>query len=70
MTSLQEGEDEEDITPLVTNYAPHMHMQEPITGPRARRLNQKVSSFPCTFSNYEDGMLSKDVTVLRNNGED
>jgi hypothetical protein len=47
-----------------------MDMQGPITRARARRLNQEVSSFLCTFSNYENSMLSNDVIALRNKGED
>jgi hypothetical protein len=47
-----------------------MDMQGPITRARARRLNQEVSSFVCTFSNYENSVLPNDVIVLRNNGED
>jgi hypothetical protein len=61
---------DEDITHLDTNTIPHMDTQGLTTGAHARRLNQKVSSFLCTFCNYENGMLPNDVIVLRNNGED
>ncbi|WVZ63325.1 hypothetical protein U9M48_012966, partial [Paspalum notatum var. saurae] len=65
-TSLQEGEDDEDITPIV--------MQGPITRARAKQLNQQVNSFlgACN-STYKDGMLPNhiiDYIVLRNLGED
>jgi len=65
-TSLQEGEDDEDITPMV--------MQGPITRARAKQLNQQVSSFlGARNSTYKDGMLPNDIIdyiVLRNLGED
>jgi hypothetical protein len=37
-TSLQEGEDDENITRLDTNNTPQVDMQEPITRARAHRL--------------------------------
>ncbi|WVZ64454.1 hypothetical protein U9M48_013963 [Paspalum notatum var. saurae] len=53
-TSLQEGEDDEDITPMV--------MQGPITRARAKQLNQRVSSFlDARNSTYKDGMLPNDI---------
>jgi hypothetical protein len=55
---------------LDTNNTPHVDRQEPITGARACRLNQEVSSLLRTFSNYENGTLPNDVIMLRNNGED
>ncbi|WVZ52679.1 hypothetical protein U9M48_003716 [Paspalum notatum var. saurae] len=65
-TSLQEGEDDEDITPMV--------MQGPITRAHAKQLNQQVSSFlGARNSTYKDGMLPNDnidYIVLRNLGED
>ncbi|WVZ83985.1 hypothetical protein U9M48_031071 [Paspalum notatum var. saurae] len=65
-TSLQEGEDDEDITPMV--------MQGPITRARAKQLNQQVSSFlGARNSTYKDGMLPNDIIdyiVLRNLEED
>jgi hypothetical protein len=67
MTLLQEAKDYEDITRLDTSNTPHIDMQGPITRARAHRLNQEVSSFLCTFSNYKNGMLPNDV--IRNNGE-
>ncbi|WVZ70415.1 hypothetical protein U9M48_019086 [Paspalum notatum var. saurae] len=65
-TSLQEGEDDEDITPMV--------MQGPITRARAKQLNQQVSSFlGARNSSYKDGMLPNDIIdyiVLSNLEED
>ncbi|WVZ52045.1 hypothetical protein U9M48_003140 [Paspalum notatum var. saurae] len=53
-TSLQEGEDDEDITPMV--------MQGPITRARAKQLNQQVSSFlGARNSTYKDGMPPNDI---------
>ncbi|WVZ64557.1 LOW QUALITY PROTEIN: hypothetical protein U9M48_014055 [Paspalum notatum var. saurae] len=64
--SLQEGDDDEDITPMV--------MQGPITRARAKQLNHPVSSFlGARNSIYKDGMLPNDIIdyiVLRNLGED
>ena len=39
MTPIQEGEDDEDITPLDTNDTSHLDIQGPITRARARQLN-------------------------------
>jgi hypothetical protein len=63
-TSFQEGEDDEDITPLDTNNSHHMDMQGPITRARALRLNQEVSLFLCTFSNYKNDMLPNELLCL------
>jgi hypothetical protein len=56
--------------PVVLTNTPHMDMQGPITRARASRLNQEVSSFLYTFSNYKNVMLLNDVIVLRNIGKD
>jgi hypothetical protein len=69
-TSLQEGKNEKDITPLDTNSTSHVDMQGPITRARAHRINQEVSLLLCTFSNYDNSMLPNDVIILRNKGED
>ncbi|WVZ83582.1 hypothetical protein U9M48_030714 [Paspalum notatum var. saurae] len=65
-TSLQEGEDDEDITPIV--------MQGPITRARIKQLNQQVSSFlGARNSTYKNSMLPNDIIdyiILRNLGED
>ncbi|WVZ72338.1 hypothetical protein U9M48_020813, partial [Paspalum notatum var. saurae] len=64
-TSLQEGEDDEDIAPMV--------MQGPITRTRAKQLNQQMSSFlGARNSTYKDGMLPNNIIdyIVRNLGED
>jgi hypothetical protein len=38
-TPLQEGEDDEDITPMDTNNTPQVDIQGPITRARAQQLN-------------------------------
>ncbi|WVZ87856.1 hypothetical protein U9M48_034431, partial [Paspalum notatum var. saurae] len=73
-TSLQEGEDDEDISPMYTTESPPSVLQGPITRARARQLNQQVNSF-LSSSTYtdKDGMLSNyilDYIILRNLGED
>jgi hypothetical protein len=73
-TPLQEGEDDEDITPMHTAETPPIVIQGPITTARARQLHQQVSPFlsTCAYS-CEDGMLSNDIIdyiVLRNIGDD
>ena len=72
-TPIQEGEDDEDITPSDT-YTPSIPPTiGPLTRARARQLNHEVSSFlsvPLYFD--KDGMLLNncDVLLLRNTGED
>ncbi|WVZ57943.1 hypothetical protein U9M48_008271 [Paspalum notatum var. saurae] len=65
-TSLQQGEDDEDITPMA--------MQGPITRSHARQLNQQVSTFLSgrTYT-CEDGILPNVIVnyiVLKNLGEE
>jgi translation initiation factor IF-1 len=62
MTPIQEGEDDEDISPLHT-------MQGPITTARARQLDLQVHS---NLVNYfsELTLGSMHVLLIRNNGED
>jgi hypothetical protein len=69
-TSIQEGEDNEDI-PNVDTTTTHPHVQGPLTRARARQLNYQVLSFLGTIPNiYENMMMPKsDVFVLlRNDG--
>jgi len=62
MTPIQEGEDDEDITPLHT-------MQGPITRARARQLDLQVrSNLVNCFSELTLGSMH--VLVIRNLGED
>jgi hypothetical protein len=70
-TPLQEGEDDEDISPMDTNNTPQVDIQGLITRARARQLNLQVISFLRNYScAFESSMLSNDLIVLRNEGED
>jgi hypothetical protein len=61
-TQVQEGEDDEDISPLHT-------MQGPITRARARQLDLQVRSILVNcFSELTLGSIY--VLLIRNNGED
>ena len=71
MTPIQEGEDDEDITPMDTNDTPQDDIQGPITRACARQLNLQVSSFLSNvYCESENRLLSNDLIVLRNKGED
>jgi hypothetical protein len=68
-TPLQEGKDDEDITPMDTNNTPQV--DSPITRARSRQLNLQVISFLSNYScAFESSMLPNDLIVLRNEGED
>ena len=71
-TPLQEGEDDEDITPMDTHTPPILDLQGPITRARAQRLNLEVSSFlsSCLYITLENGLLPNDYIMIRNQGED
>ena len=70
-TPLQEGEDDEDITPSDTQNNPPLDIQGPITRARARQLNLQVSSFLSTsLCDYKNRLLPNDYIVIRNHGED
>jgi hypothetical protein len=72
-TPLQEGEDDEDITPMDThNTPPNLDLQGPMTRARARRLNLEVSSFlrSSLYVTFENGLLPNDYFMIRNHGED
>ena len=72
-TPLQEGEDDEDITPMDThNTPPNLDLQGPMTRARARRLNLEVSSFlrSSLYVTFETGLLPNDYFMIRNHGED
>jgi hypothetical protein len=69
-TSIQEGEDDEDINTLAT-IIPSIEILGPITRSRAQQLNQQVNSFLCSSAyNIESRLLPNDLIVLRNQGED
>ena len=63
-TPLQEGEDDEDITPMDTNNTPRVDVHGPITRARARLLNLQVNSFLCNYScDFKNSLLPKDLIV-------
>jgi hypothetical protein len=69
-TSMQEGEDDEDINNLAT-IIPSVEILGPITRSRAQQLNHLVNSFLCSsVYNIESRLLPNDLIVLRNQGED
>ena len=70
-TSVQEGEDDEDINTIATPTAPAAIHTGPVTRARARQLNYQVLSFIGNTSNvHEHMMLPKLDTfvVLMNEG--
>jgi len=73
-TPLQEGEDDEDISPMHVTDTPPMVMPGPLTRARTRQLNQQVSSFLSSNAYMcGDGILlngTVDLIVLRNLGEE
>src|SRR6266540_3342538 len=70
MTTIQEGEDDEDISTTDITIPPIL-IQGPITRSRARQLKQQVNSFLCSSSyENENRLLPNDLLVLRNLGED
>jgi hypothetical protein len=69
-TSMQEGEDSEDINTSAT-IIPYVEMVGPITRSRAQQLNHQVYSFLCSSANnIESRLLPNDLIVPRNQGED
>jgi hypothetical protein len=70
MTSMQEGEDDEEINTSAT-IIPSVEIVGPITRSRAQQLNHQVNSFLCSSTyNIESRLLPNDLIVLRNQGED
>nr|ABB47073.1 retrotransposon, putative, centromere-specific [Oryza sativa Japonica Group] len=68
-TSIQEGEDDADITNSDTHNNPPTVIQGPITRARARQLNLEVSSFLCSsLYEFENRLLPNYYIVNRNNG--
>jgi hypothetical protein len=69
-TSMQRGEDDEDINSLAT-IIPSVEILGPITRSRAQQLNHQVNSFLCSSAyNIESRLLPNDLSVLRNQGKD
>jgi hypothetical protein len=69
MTSMQEGEDDEDINTSAI-IIPSIEILVPITRSRAQQLNHQVNSFLCSsVYNIESRLLPNDLIILRNQGE-
>jgi hypothetical protein len=69
-TSMQEGKDDEDINTSAT-IIPSIEIVGPITRSRAQQLNHQVNSFLCSSTyNIESRLLSNNLIILRNQGED
>jgi hypothetical protein len=69
-TSMQEGEDDEDINTSAT-IIPSVEILGPITRSRAQQLHHQVKSFLCSSAyNIESQLLSNDLIILRNQGDD
>jgi hypothetical protein len=69
-TSMQEGDDDEDINTLAT-IIPSVEILGPITRSQAQQLHHQVNSFLCSsVYNIESRLLPNDLIVLRNQGED
>ena len=67
MTQFQEGEDDEDITPLDAPADPPTIMQDLMTRARRRQLNLEMSSFLSDpFHTFENRLLPNDVILVRN----
>jgi hypothetical protein len=62
-TPLQEGEDDEDITPMDTNNTPQVDIQGPITHTRARQLNLQVIS-PMSHMESDLDVLYMDGKII------
>jgi hypothetical protein len=69
-TSMQEGEDDEDINTSATIIS-SIDILGPITRSRAQQLNHQVNSFLCSSAyNIKSRLLPNDLIILRNQGED
>jgi hypothetical protein len=68
-TSMQEGEDDEDIN-TSTTIIPSVERLGSITRSRAQQLNHQVNSFLCSSAyNIESRLLPNNLIVFRNQGE-
>jgi hypothetical protein len=69
-TSIQEGEDDEDITTSDTTIF-SIELQGPIMRSRAQQLCRHVNSFLCSSANdLENKLLPNDLIIIRNQGVD
>jgi hypothetical protein len=70
MTSIQEGEDDEEITMSDTTTS-SIDMQGPITRSWAQQLRRQVNSFLYSSANdLENRLLPNDLIIIRNQGVD
>jgi hypothetical protein len=69
MTSMQEGEDDEDINTSAT-IIPSVEILGLITRSRAQQLNHQVNSLCSSAYNIESQLLPNDLIIVRNQGED
>jgi hypothetical protein len=68
--SIEEGEDDEDITTTDTT-TPSIEVHGPIIRSRARQLHHQVNSFLCSFANdLENRLTPNDLIVISNEGVD
>jgi hypothetical protein len=68
--SIQEGDDDEDITTSDTTIH-SIELQGPITRSRAQQLRRQVNSFLCSSANdLENRLQHNDLIVIRNQGVD
>jgi hypothetical protein len=69
-TSIQEGEDDEDITTSDITI-PSIELQGPITRSRAQQLRRQVNLFLCSSANdHENRLLPNELIIFRNQGVD
>jgi hypothetical protein len=69
-TSMQEGEDDEDINSSAT-IIPSIEILGPITQSQAQQLNHQVNSFLFSSAyNIESRLLPNDLIIIRKQGED
>jgi hypothetical protein len=65
-TSMQEGEDDEDINTLATIIS-SIEILDPITRSQAQQLNHQANSFLCSSAyNIESRLVPNNLIVLRN----
>jgi hypothetical protein len=65
MTSIQEGEDDEDNT--MSDTTTSIEVQRPITRSRAQQLRRQINSFLCLSANdFENRLLPNNLIIIRN----
>jgi hypothetical protein len=65
MTSIQEGEDDEDNT--MSDTTTSIEVQRPITRSRAQQLRRQINSFLCLSANdFDNRLLPNNLIIIRN----